>query len=167
MNAIQEFQKQPWWAPGIRREQKMGLGSQISITGSCSLPAQTLLLSCFQQTWVSKISRTFLVTLINNTKLCPNVKMIGINGCQGPKDRYIFAAGVAYQEHHLVLHLYCDHLWLFRSQCVVEKILNLIFYCQKTIQNDILFLQLLPLESIKKFLYDTLAFSSHNTIWQI
>ena len=33
--------------------------------------------------------------------------------------------------------------------------------------NDILFFQMLPLESIKKFLYDRLAFSSHNIIWQI
>ena len=30
--------------------------------------------------------------------------------------------------------------------------------------NDILFFQMLPLESIKKFLYDRLAFSSHNII---
>ena len=128
-------------------------------------PAQTLILSCFQQTWVSKISRTFLVTLINNTELCPNVIMIGINGCRGPIYCWVLGSVSWGMGHHLVLHLcYYHHLWLFRSQCVVKKILNLIFYCQKTIQNDILFLQLLPLESIKKFLYDTLAFSSHNMI---
>ena len=86
------------------------------------------------------------------------------------KERYIFDAGVGYHQEAspgAAFVLLSSSVAFQVPVCVVEKILNLIFYCQKTIQNDILFLQLLPLESIKKFLYDTLAFSSHNTIWQI
>ena len=71
-------------APGSRRGQKMGLGSQISITGSCS-DAQGLILSCVSNKLdFQRYVGHSLFTLINNAKLCPNVIMIGINGCQGP-----------------------------------------------------------------------------------
>ena len=58
-------------------------------------------------------------------------------------------------------------LWNVNSPVPTKSLKFDILVSKKTIQTTYFYLQLLPLVSIKKFLYDTLAFSSHYMIWQI